>query len=196
MKDAEVIKALESADLPQVELESHRSRLKMALLNRGYSRRKVEVTRMETVITQETQGVSGGAGLLVLRPAWKLAATGALALVVFATAWLSIPQISPLYKSGLFPEGTRTIGGTQLNVDDQKASDILMADPRIKDLLAQGAVIDKILPIQVKAEVVDPATGKSSFVEETWAQAWLVLGNRDWGVQIDLVKGQIVSITE
>ena len=26
-------------------------------------------------------------------------------------------------------------------------------------------------------------------------QAWLVLGDKDWGVQIDLVRGQVVSVT-
>ena len=195
MKDREVIKALENAELPQIELQSHRSRLKMALLHRGYSINETEVTRLETTSSQK-HGWLDGVGVLAHRPAWKFAATGVLAALVFATAWLSIPQISPLHKAGLFPDGTRTIGGTQLNVDDQRASDILMADPRIKDLLAQGAVIDKILPIQVRAEIIDPQTGKSSFVEETWAQAWLVMGDKDWGVQIDLVKGKIDSITE
>ncbi len=195
MKDKEVIRALENAELPQIELQSHRSRLKMALLNRGYSTNETEVTRLETARDQK-HGWLDGVGVLAHRPAWKFTATGVLAALVFATAWLSIPGISPLHKAGFFPDGTRTIGGTQLNVDDQRASDILMADPRIKDLLAQGAVIDKILPIQVRAEMIDPETGKSSFVEETWAQAWLVLGNKDWGVQIDLVKGRIDSITE
>ena len=196
MKDKEVIKALENVKLPNIELENHRRRLKMALLDAGYSKNETEVTSLETVKAQKTWGFSDAIGSFTRRPAWKVVGTGVLALLIVAAVWISIPQVSSTLKSTFFPGGTRTISGTQLNVDDQRVSDILMADPRIQDLLAQGAVIDKILPIEVTAEVMNPETGKIEIVKETWAQAWLVLGSKDWGVQVDLVKGRIDSITE
>ncbi len=196
MKEEELIKKLESVELPDFELESHRRRLKKALLNSGYSK-KEEVTFLATVGTQ-ANGVSDTMSPrpVVHRRIWKPVLVGVSAMVFLIATYFSVPQASNLLKAALFPEGSRTISGTQLNVDDQKASDILMADPRIKELLAQGAVIDKILPIEVTAEVVNPATGKTETVKETWAQAWLVNGDKDWGVQIDLVQGKIVSITE
>ncbi len=48
--------------------------------------------------------------------------------------------------------------------------------------------------LEVGAVKTDQITGSFELIKETWAQAWLVLGNKDWGVQIDLVRGQIVSI--
>jgi len=162
-----------------------------------------EVTFLETVRARTTGAldpISGAAA--ARRPVWKVVLTGTVAVLILFAAFVSIPQVSNVLKSGFFPEGSRVITdedgqvfGTQLADFDRTASDILMADPGIKELLAQGAVIDKILPLKVVAEVVDPATGKTGQIEETWAQAWLVRGSQDWGVQIDLVKGQIVSIT-
>ncbi len=196
MKDREVIEVLGKIKLPDIELGSHRRRLKMALLDGGYSRNEAKETSLETVRIRKARGFLDAAGPFNRRPAWKIVTTGVLALLIVAAMWISIPQASSRFKAAFFPEGSRTISGTQLNVDEQRVSDILMADPRIKELLAQGAVIDKILPIEVAAEMLNPETGKPEVVKETCAQAWLVLGSKDWGVQVDLVKGQIVSITE
>jgi len=203
MKEEELIKKLESTELPDVELESHRRALKMALLNSDYSKKNREATFLETVKVR-TSGVLDtiSGAMTARRPVWRTALTTVGVVVMLAVAFFSIPQASNILKSGLFPEGSRTITDengkairTQLNDFDQRASDILMADAGVKAILAQGAVIDKILPIKVVAQVVNPETGKTEQIEETWAQAWLVLGSKDWGVQIDLVRGQVVSIT-
>lgn len=138
----------------------------------------------------------GVSGLHSRRPGRRAIAAGVIAVVVVIAAWFSIPQASNLLRAGVFPAGSREIGGTQLNESDQRVSDILMADHRIEGLLAQGAVIDKILPIEVASESIDPQTGESRIVKETWAQAWLVLDSRDWGVQVDPIRGQIVSMTD
>ena len=195
----ELIGQLEHVKLPDIKLENHQSRLKMALLSHGYSKKQKEGTFLERVtakttgITDTISGVWGAHG-----PVWKTALGVFAAVVILFTTLFSIPQTSAVLKSTFFPflEGNRTISGPQLTADEQKkARDILMADPRIKEILAQGAVIDKILPIQVAAERINPETGSSELISETWAQAWLVRGNQDWGVQIDLVTGQIISIT-
>ncbi len=196
MKEEELVRQLESTTLPDIRVASHQGRLKMGLLSRGYSRKQQETAFLEEVTASTTGVMNTVSGVLVARrTVWKVALTSTLAVLVLIVAFFSIPQTSALIKSAFFSGGSRTISGTQLNVDDQRASDILMADPRIQELLAQGAVIDKILPIQVVYERVNPETGKTETIEETWAQAWLVLGDKDWGVQIDMVKGQIVSIT-
>jgi len=134
--------------------------------------------------------------LVAPRPVWKVALATFAAVLLLFVAFFSIPQTSSVLKSTFFPEGAKTISGPQLTAGEQeRARDILMADSRIKTILAQGAVIDKILPIEVAAARINPETGNSELVKETWAQAWLVLGSQDWGVQIDLVRGQIVSVT-
>lgn len=190
MKEEELIKELENVDLPEIKLENHRVRLKAALLAGRFNK---EGTFMDTVKTQS-------AGLFDIvfapQPAWKVAATTVVAILALFGAFISIPQTSAIIKSTLFPEGSRQISGPQLTAEEQnKATVILKADPSVKELLSQGAVIDKILPIQVTAETLDPQTGTTRLVQETWAQAWLVRGSQDWGIQIDLVKGRIISIT-
>ncbi len=196
MNEEELIKKLKSVKLPDIEMESHQRRLKMALLN-SYAQRKQEVTFLEMVKVQTTGVLDKISGALAARrPVWKVMLTSVLAVVIVITAFFSIPQTSAVLKSTFFPEGTRVITGPQLTAAEQKkATDILMADPGVREILAQGAVIDKILPIYVHAESINPATGVTEPVNETWAQAWLVLNGKDWGVQIDLVRGQVISIS-
>ena len=150
---------------------------------------------METIRARTTGVLDAISGATIARrPAWKAALTGIVVVMILFAAFFSIPQTSGILKSTFFPEGSKTISGPQLTAEEQqKAKDILVADPRVKDILAQGAVIDKILPIQVTAEV--STLNGSETIKETWAQAWLVRGSQDWGVQIDLVRGQVVSIT-
>jgi len=197
MKKEELIKQLESTKLPNINLKSHQSRLKMALLTHGYSKKQKEATFLERVTARTTGILDTMSGVLVApRPVWKIALTTFVAVIILFVALFSIPQTSAVLKSTFFLEGSKTISGPQLTAEEQEeARDILIADSRIKAILAQGAIIDKILPIEVGAIRTNPQTGSSELVKETWAQAWLVLGSKDWGVQIDLVRGQIISIT-
>ena len=198
MNEEELIERLRSVKLPDIELEGHRSRLKMAVLNSGYSRNKKEAIFVEVVRTQ-TIGVFDrvSSALVVRRPVWKVSLTTIIAVLMLFALWISIPQTSAVLKSALFPEGSRHISGPRLTAEEQKkAMTILMADSRIVQLLARGAVIDKILPIRVEAQTLNPETGNVEIVRETWAQGWIVLDNKDFGVQVDLVRGQVVSITE
>lgn len=130
------------------------------------------------------------------RPIWKVAMISTFALLILIATLLSVPQTSNILKSGFFPEGRRVISGPQLTAEEQKkAKDILMADPRVRDILSTGAAIDKILPIQVTMQRINSETGVTEEVHETWAQAWIVKGSKDWGVQIDLVRSTVVSIS-
>jgi hypothetical protein len=111
------------------------------------------------------------------KPHWIIVAAGAFVILGLITAFVYLPP------------GNRQISGSQLSTSDlQKATSILNADQRIQDLIAQGAVIDKILPMEITSQTVDTT------LTETGAQAWLVRGSRDWGVQIDLNKSKIISI--
>ncbi len=52
MKEEELKEKLERVEIPQIELESHRSRLKMALLNSDYFKKKRGNRVLDAVRTQ------------------------------------------------------------------------------------------------------------------------------------------------
>ncbi len=186
MKEEELIKKIKQVKLPDIEMESHRSRLKMALLNSDPLMKKRRGHFMDAI----------SHALTVRYQVWKVSLVSVVSVLALVAAFFSIPATSAVLQSTFFPEGRRVISGPQLTAEEQqKARDILMADTRITDLLTRGAAIDKILPIQVTYEKLNPQSGNTEQINETWAQAWLVKGSQDWGVQIDLVRGQIESIT-
>ena len=92
---------------------------------------------------------------------------------------------------------TQAVGGPQLTDEEkEKALDIVNADPRVQELLNRGAVIDLVLPMYVNFSRVNQETGETEEITETWAQMWINLGNRQWGVQVDLIRGKLVSMTD
>ena len=92
---------------------------------------------------------------------------------------------------------TETVCGPQLSDEEkEKALDILRADPRVRELLDKGAVIDWILPMYVHASGINPETGEPQEISETWAQVWIKLGDKQWGAQVDLIRGKVVTLTE
>ena len=92
---------------------------------------------------------------------------------------------------------TQAVGGPQLTDEEkEKELNIVTADPRVQELLDRGAVIDLVLPMYVTFSRVNQETGETEEVTETWAQMWINLGNRQWGVQVDLIRGKVVSLTD
>ncbi len=203
MKEQELIKQLESArqenaSLPPIELESHRSRLKAALLSQGYLNKQKENFNLESLSVRADRTFLGNiSGVLTARrPVWQVAFNTMLLMLALFIAFFTIPQTSAFLKSTFFPEGSRTIDGPKLTTEEEReARAILLADSRVTAILVQGAAIDKLLPIEVSMDKINPDTGSTKLVKETWAQAWLVLGSEDWSVQVDLVRGEVVSIT-
>jgi len=199
MDEEDLIRKLGSAELPQIEIASHRSRLKMALLSSGYFRKEREVTFMEAVKARAT-GVFDTAvgGLLAQQPVWKVALATVFTVAVIGAAVFAGPSLGP-HKASTFPEGRMEIGGPQLTSEQKEAAlSILMADPAIQELLRKGAVIEPrlILPLEVIAVGVDGETGKTEEIYETWAQAWIQVGDTQWSAQVDLVRGKVVSLSE
>ena len=43
---------------------------------------------------------------------------------------------------------------------------------------------------------IDSETGEKERVVEMWAQAWMQVGDTQWSVRVDLVRGQVVSLSE
>jgi hypothetical protein len=92
---------------------------------------------------------------------------------------------------------TQAVSGPQLTDEEkEKAINIVTADPRVQDLLDRGAVIDLVLPMYVTFSGINQETGETEQMTETWAQMWINLGNKQWGVQVDLIRGKVVSLTD
>ena len=199
MKEDKLIKKLESVDLPQIELESHRSRLKMALLNSDYFKKKREVGIMEVARTKATGVIDTIiGGLVTQQPVWKVAIASILATAIIAAAFLAGPSLGP-QKASPFPEGSMEVGGAQLTAEQKEAAlSILMADPGIQELLGRGAIIEPklILPLEVSMSRINSETGEIEEVRETWAQAWIHVGDSIWGAKVDLVRGRVTSLSE
>jgi hypothetical protein len=92
---------------------------------------------------------------------------------------------------------TQAVSGPQLTDEEkEKALDIVNADSRVRELLDRGAIIDLVLPMYVTFSRVNQETGEIEEITETWAQMWINLGNTQWGVQVDLIRGKVVSLTD
>lgn len=197
MDREELIKKLEQTEVPEVELESHKRRLKMALLADACFEKQEEAD-MDSRKSRTKQIIDGiGISLASQRPLWKVALSTAAVVVVLAVALFSIPSVGPKLAS-LIPGGTVQVSGRQLTSGQKdEAIALLRADPRIEEMLQQGAVIppEYILSLQVGMSKVDSETGKTEAVTETWAEAQIKLGDEEYKAQVDLVEGKVVSIS-
>jgi hypothetical protein len=96
MKEEELIKRLENVELPEIEMQSHRRRLRMALhLNAGYLKRQRGVTILE-LAKSKVKGVKDTMirGLVSRQPVWKTAIVGMLAVALVLGLSLTIPSFS------------------------------------------------------------------------------------------------------
>ena len=246
MREEELIKKLENIDLPEIELQSHRRRLKTALLqSQCFEERPGKAAVLESKVQG---GINMLKGLISWRPVWKPALVSALALALIIGFALFVPspfvpspevlaaniaQNSPEVRAALggdevetlkvvsikddmatvIVEGkmggivtalvdlhtkivTEAVGGPKLTDEEkEKALSIVKADPRVRELLDRGAVIAMILPMYVHASGTNQETGEIEEISETWAQVWINLGNKQWGAQVDLIRGKVVTLT-
>jgi hypothetical protein len=87
---------------------------------------------------------------------------------------------------------TRVFQGPQLSAAlTQKALSIVHADPRTTALLARGATIGQIVPIEVSYTKAAPSPGQPAEGTETWAQVPLDLDNQEWDAYVDLPQSKI-----
>jgi len=250
MNEEELIKKLKSAELPKIELESHRRQLKIALLNADYSERRPKVTISDPMKSKVRGGIERmREGLVSPRPVWKTALVTTLAVALAFGLAIGLPPLigqSPELLAGEIarnsPDVVAALGGDEvetvriLNIEDnmatvivegktggivnalvdlytkvvtqavvgpqltdeekEQALNIASADSRVQELLDRGAVIDLVLPMYVTFSGVNQETGEIEEITETWVQMWIKLGNRQWGVQIDVIRGKVVSVTD
>lgn len=95
MKEDDLIKKLENTELPDIRLQGHQRRLRMALLEHGYRRRQREVAVFD-LVKSIFKGVKDTMikGLISRQPVWKTATVGILALALVLGLSLTIPSLS------------------------------------------------------------------------------------------------------
>ncbi len=99
MKEEDLIKKLESTQLPEVKLPSHKSQLKMALLKRSPSDNALEMPRIKKgLITMKSIFMSK-------QPVWRTASVGILAMALVVGLLTVLPPDATPASAGLSDEG-------------------------------------------------------------------------------------------
>ena len=122
MREEELIKKLENVELPRIELQSHRCRLRMALFNAGYLQRQRGVAILELAKSKIKGGIDLMIrGLVSRQPIWKTAVASVLALALVIGLSLTIPSLS-----------TESVYA--------QAADIAQNSPQVRAALGDGEV--------------------------------------------------------
>jgi len=144
MKEEELIRKLENVELPDIKLQSHQRRLRMALLDAGYLKRQRGITILE-LAKSKIKGVKDMMikGLVSRQPIWKTAVFGMLALIL--VIGLSLTILSPANDSAY-------------------AADIVKNSPEVKAVLGDGEVeVVKVIVVDGRATVI--AKGENGVVK-------------------------------
>jgi len=248
MKEEELIKKLESVELPEIELQSHRRRLRTALLNASYSQRQREVAILELAKSKVKGGIDIMIrGLVSRQPVWKTAVVSILALALVLGLSLTVPSLStdsayaqaaeiaqnsPQVRAALGDGDVQVVKvikvvddkGTVIcrgeigvvtaevdlktkevtvvsmpeltEADEAEAINIAKADPRVKDLLDQGATISMVSPMYSFGTRVNPETGEIEEFSEELVRVETTLGETIWVAHVDLAEGKVVRLRE
>ncbi|MFC1970521.1 hypothetical protein ACFLV0_01085 [Chloroflexota bacterium] len=135
MKEEELIKKIENVELPDIKLQSHKSRLRMALLDADYLKKQRGISFLE-LAKSKVKGVKDTMikGLVSRQPIWKTAVFGTLALALAIGLGLTIPTLSN---------------------DSAYAADIVQKSPEVQAVLGDGDVqVVKVIVIDGKAIVI------------------------------------------
>jgi hypothetical protein len=93
VKEEELIKKFESIDLPRIEVQSHRRRLRVALLNSEYFKEQPEVGVFNLAKSRIKGGINTMKGLFSRRPVWKPALVSTLAIALIVSSALFVPSL-------------------------------------------------------------------------------------------------------
>ena len=94
MKEEELIKRLENVELPEIEVPSHRRRLRMALLHAGYPLEQPRITIWGLAKSKLKGGISMTKELVSRQPVWKTAMASVLAVALIIGLSLGIPALT------------------------------------------------------------------------------------------------------
>lgn len=93
MGEKELIKKLENVKLPDIEIQSHRRRLRMALLESRYFEGHPRVAVSSLAKSKMKGGIEMLRRLISWRPAWKPALVGTLAIALIVGSALFVPLL-------------------------------------------------------------------------------------------------------
>ena len=197
MKEEELIKKLEEVELPEIELASHRRRLRMALLDAGYPKKRPEVSIMELAKAK----LKGGKdivtrGLVSRRPVWKTALASAFAALLIAALALALPSLTGQPAEALAadiarssPEVIAALGGDEVgtvkvvNIEGDMATVIVEGE--------MGGIVTALVDLHTRA--VTEAVGGPQLTDEEKENA-LNIVTADPRVQELLDKGAIIDM--
>ncbi|MBM3142064.1 MAG: hypothetical protein FJ005_03305 [Chloroflexi bacterium] len=95
MKKEELIKKLEKVELPDIELQSHRRRLRMTLLSAGYLQKQPRVVILDLAKSKLKGGIDAMIkGLVSRQPVWKTALASALAVALIVGLAIALPSFT------------------------------------------------------------------------------------------------------
>jgi len=250
MKEEELIKKLESVELPRIELQSHQCRLRMALLDAGYLQRQRGVAILELAKSKVKGGIDIMIrGLVSRQPVWKTAVASVLAIALIMGLALTLPGLTGQSPEALAadiaknsPQVQVALGGEKVTVLEIKVVDdkgtlvcegaigqyilvdvdleaaevtelevvsmpelteaekeeaiaIAKADPRVQELLEQGASIDRVAPM-ISFIIEDTEDEKGEFAVVKTAHIGLKLGDRMWFAHINLEDKKVERLIE
>ena len=251
MKEEELIKKLKNVELPDIRLESHQRRLKMALLDADYLKKQRRVT-IPSLAKSVLTGVKDTMikGLISRQPVWKTVTVGVLALALILGLSLTMPalasksayaqaaeivQNSPEMQAALgmdenvqliemlnvvndrgtvIAKGemgiasaevdlkTREISEITILMDEQdeeskqKAIDIAMADPEVKELIDSGATIGDVSIMYFFESQRNMETGDVQESSKIMATVEIVGDGVTHVAHINLTEGTLVKLNE
>ena len=93
MKEEELIRKLENVELPDIELQGHRHRLRMALLNAGYLKRQQRASIWGLAKLKGVKDIMTRS-LVLRQPAWRTALAGVLAIALIVGLAIALPSLT------------------------------------------------------------------------------------------------------
>jgi len=144
MKEEELIKKLERVELPRTELESHRQRLRMAVLNAGHLlNEEPRVTTLALAKSKLSRGMDTiRRGLVWRQPAWKTSLVCILTVALIAGLAITLPLLI-----GQSPE--------ELAASIVRKSPEVRAALVVKPIEAGQAEVHSVAVALVRVELID-----------------------------------------
>lgn len=189
MKEDDLINKLENAELPEVELPSHKSQLKMALLKSGHSGNVLEMPRIKKVI------ITMKSIFMSKQPVWRTALVGILAMALVVGLLTVLPSLAGQQKEELVAEIIQNNSQFMAALGGEEITELkIMHASNNKALVAvAGTTADFILEVDFSAERINYYSGvRSNMTDEEKTKIWQIL-NTDPRTQSLLDEGAAIK---
>ena len=189
MKEEELIKKLESINLPKIEIESHRCRLRTGLLNSEYFREQQRAGVF-------SQAKSKMKDLFSWRPVWKPALVSTLAIALIVGSALLVPSLFGPPPEVMAAEIAQNNPEVQKLLGDDCVTTIKVQLVDGKGLVVCEASIGTFALVNVdleKKEVVKAEKIKMPELTEEEKERAVEIAKADPGVQELLDKGASID---